>query len=78
MKGFSRRHLMSVAAVAATATTFGGLASRSMAAGLTLNGAGSTLVAPFEAEWAQGFDNKYGDTVNYSPVGSGTGITVRS
>jgi phosphate transport system substrate-binding protein len=77
LKGFafSRRHLLSVAAVAASAVGYGGIASNAMASGLTLNGAGSTLVAPFEAEWAQGFDNKYGDTVNYSPVGSGTGIT---
>jgi phosphate transport system substrate-binding protein len=77
LKGFafSRRYLLSVAAVAASAAGFGGLASNATASGLTLNGAGSTLVAPFEAEWAQGFDNKYGDTVNYSAVGSGTGIT---
>jgi phosphate transport system substrate-binding protein len=40
----------------------------------TLNGAGSTLVAPLEAEWAQGFDSKTGNTVNYNAVGSGTGI----
>ncbi len=77
MKGFafSRRHLISAAAVAASAVGFGGLASNAMASGLTLTGAGSTLVAPFEAEWAQGFDSKYGDTVSYSAVGSGTGIT---
>ena len=77
MKGsaFSRRHLLSVAAVAASAVGFGGIASNAMAAGQTLNGAGSTLVAPFEAEWAQGFDSKTGNTVNYSAVGSGTGIT---
>jgi phosphate transport system substrate-binding protein len=72
---FSRRHVLSVAAVAATATGFGGLASNAMASGLTLNGAGSTLVAPFEQEWAQGFDSRTGNTVNYSAVGSGTGIT---
>jgi phosphate transport system substrate-binding protein len=78
LKGFafSRRHLLSVAAsVVVSAAGVGGLASNAMASGLTLNGAGSTLVAPFEAEWAQGFDSKYGDTVNYSAVGSGTGIT---
>jgi phosphate transport system substrate-binding protein len=77
LKGFalSRRHLISVAAVAASAAGFGGIASNAMANGLTLSGAGSTLVAPFEAEWAQGFDNKFGDTVNYNAVGSGTGIT---
>jgi phosphate transport system substrate-binding protein len=71
----SRRLLISAAAVAASAIGFGGIASRAMASGLTLTGAGSTLVAHFEAEWAQGFDSKYGDTVSYSAVGSGTGIT---
>ena len=45
------------------------------AAGGTLNGAGSTLVAPLEAEWASAFGAKTGNTVNYNPVGSGTGIT---
>ena len=40
----------------------------------TLNGAGSTLVAPLEAEWASAFNSKTGNTVNYNPVGSGTGI----
>jgi phosphate transport system substrate-binding protein len=72
---FSRRHVLSVAAVAAAVAGFGGLASNAMASGLTLNGAGSTLVAPFEQEWAQGFDSRTGNTVNYSAVGSGTGIT---
>ena len=72
---FTRRHIIAAAAVAATTVGFGGVASKAMASGLTLNGAGSTLVAPLEAEWAQGFDSKYGDTVNYSAVGSGTGIT---
>ena len=77
MKGFafSRRHLISAAAVAASAVGFGGLTSKAMASGATLTGAGSTLVAPFEAEWAQGFDSKYGDTISYNAVGSGTGIT---
>jgi phosphate transport system substrate-binding protein len=49
------------------------LASSAVASG-SLTGAGSTLVAPIEAEWAQAFQAKYGDTVTYSPVGSGTGI----
>lgn len=73
---FTRRNLISLAAVGTVSLSgLGAFASRAMAAGGTLNGAGSTLVAPFEAEWAQGFDNKYGDTVNYNAVGSGTGIT---
>jgi phosphate transport system substrate-binding protein len=40
----------------------------------TLVGAGSTLVAPLENEWASGFANSTGNTVQYSAVGSGTGI----
>jgi phosphate transport system substrate-binding protein len=72
---FSRRHALCVAAAAASMAGFGGLASNAMAAGGTLNGAGSTLVAPFETEWAQRFDARTGNTVNYSAVGSGTGIT---
>ena len=40
----------------------------------TLSGAGSTLVAPLEAEWAQAFQTNTGNTVNYQAVGSGTGI----
>jgi phosphate transport system substrate-binding protein len=43
------------------------------ASAATLQGAGSTLVAPLEAEWAAAFDSATGNTVNYSAVGSGTG-----
>lgn len=39
----------------------------------TLNGAGSTLVAPIEAEWAAAWGNATGNSVIYNPVGSGTG-----
>jgi phosphate transport system substrate-binding protein len=77
LKGFAftRRTLIPVAVVAASLGGFGGFASSAFAANETLNGAGSTLVAPFEAEWAQGFDAQTGNTVNFQPVGSGTGIT---
>ena len=44
-----------------------------MAAG-SAAGAGSTLVAPIEAEWANSFDAKTGNAITYNPVGSGTGI----
>jgi phosphate transport system substrate-binding protein len=43
------------------------------ASATTLQGAGSTLVAPIEAEWAAAWDNATGNTVTYNPVGSGTG-----
>lgn len=41
--------------------------------GVTIQGAGSTLIAPLEAEWAAAWDNSTGNTVTYNPVGSGTG-----
>ena len=45
-------------------------------AAATINGAGSTLIAPLEAEWASAFQAQNANiTVNYSPVGSGTGLT---
>ena len=63
--------LAAVAAIACLAT--GLMASSAMAAG-SLTGAGSTLVAPLEAYWAQEFQHLYGDTVTYAAVGSGAGI----
>ncbi|HEY1510054.1 MAG TPA: phosphate ABC transporter substrate-binding protein PstS [Solirubrobacteraceae bacterium] len=50
------------------------LPASALAAGGTLTGAGSTLVAPIEAEWANAFDAKTGSSITYSAVGSGTGI----
>jgi len=62
---------LTVAALVGMAGT--ALTGTALAAG-TLSGAGSTLVAPLEAEWAQGFLARDGVTVNYDAVGSGTGI----
>lgn len=45
----------------------------SAAASGSLTGAGSTLIAPFEAYWGQEFEKK-GDKVTYAAVGSGSGI----
>jgi phosphate transport system substrate-binding protein len=44
------------------------------ASAYSLTGAGSTLVQPLEAFWAEGFQRHYGDTITYSGVGSGAGI----
>jgi phosphate transport system substrate-binding protein len=78
LKGFAfqRRKLVSVsAAVLAVGASTGFISTAvASASGGTLNGAGSTLVAPLEAEWASAFNSKTGNTVNYNPVGSGTGI----
>ena len=43
------------------------------AASATLNGAGSTLAAPIYQQWGSNLKSS-GLTVNYNPVGSGTGI----
>lgn len=48
-------------------------ATAAFAAGTTITGAGSTLIAPLEAEWAAAWDSATGNTVTYNPVGSGTG-----
>jgi phosphate transport system substrate-binding protein len=68
---FKRLACLTFAALVGSAAT--ALTGTAAAAG-TLSGAGSTLVAPLEAEWAQGFQSKDGVTVNYDAVGSGTGI----
>src|SRR5690348_4740484 len=39
----------------------------------TVNGAGSTLAAPIYQQWASTLSGQ-GVTLNYNPVGSGTGI----
>jgi phosphate transport system substrate-binding protein len=52
--------------------TAGAMASAAQASSLT--GAGSTLLAPLEAYWAQDFEHRYGTQVTYAAVGSGAGI----
>ena len=78
LKGFAfhRRKLASASAAVLAVGASAGFISTAAASATsgTLNGAGSTLVAPLEAEWASAFNSKTGNTVNYNPVGSGTGI----
>ena len=62
---------LSAAAVVASMAT--GITASASAA--SLSGAGSTLVQPLEALWASGFQSATGNSVSYSGVGSGTGIT---
>jgi phosphate transport system substrate-binding protein len=68
---YSKR-LASLTCAALVAGSLFGLSSAAASAA-TLSGAGSTLVAPIEAEWAAAWDNSTGNTVTYNPVGSGTG-----
>lgn len=55
----------------ATGLTYGAAGAAASTGSLT--GAGSTLVAPFEALWGQEFE-KRGISVTYAAVGSGSGI----
>jgi phosphate transport system substrate-binding protein len=66
------KRLVSLTCAALLAGCVYGL-SAAAASATTLNGAGSTLVAPIEAEWATTWGTSTGNTVLYNPVGSGTG-----
>jgi phosphate transport system substrate-binding protein len=53
----------------------GGLAASAEAATTgTLNGAGSSLMAPLMADWSSDFASRSSIAINYSAVGSGAGI----
>jgi phosphate transport system substrate-binding protein len=68
------KRLPIVAAIAAMTSLTAGFVSPAGASAYSLTGAGSTLVAPLEAFWASDFQRRYGDTITYAGVGSGTGI----
>ena len=68
-----------ICAIAAAAMVIGGLmagplSTSAAAAGESLTGAGSTLVAELMGNWTEDFKSRYGDEVTYSAVGSGAGI----
>lgn len=66
------KRLASVSCALVLAGCIIGLSS-AVASAATLSGAGSTLIAPLEAEWAAAWDSSTGNTVTYNSVGSGTG-----
>jgi phosphate transport system substrate-binding protein len=66
------KRLASLTCAALLAGCVFGLSSAAASAA-TLQGAGSTLVAPLEAEWAAAWGSATGNTVTYNAVGSGTG-----
>ncbi|MDQ6775752.1 MAG: phosphate ABC transporter substrate-binding protein PstS, partial [Actinomycetota bacterium] len=68
-----KRFARLISMLAATASMASGLTASAMAA--SLSGAGSTLVAPLEADWNTGWQSATGDSVSYSAVGSSSGIT---
>jgi phosphate transport system substrate-binding protein len=67
--------LVSGLAVAAGAATLS-VATATAASAATLQGAGSTLIAPLEQEWAAGYQaSNSGSNITYAAVGSGQGLT---
>ena len=59
-----------LAVVLAGAATLG----TALASAGTLNGAGSTLIAPLEQEWATSWQDGTGNILSYAPIGSSGGI----
>jgi phosphate transport system substrate-binding protein len=73
----TRQAVLALAAVGTCLLTC--LASGAPAASASeLTGAGSTLIAPLEAIWAQEFERETGTKVTYASVGSGHGIAAIS
>ena len=71
LKGNKLARVLGALLIAGAATG----ASASAASAATLNGAGSTLVAPLAQEWISAYEaNHSGTTINYQAVGSGTGL----
>lgn len=71
-----RKKLVCLTAAAVFASAGSAFASSAEASQLT--GAGSTLVAPLEQLWASGWQAQTGNTVQFSAIGSGKGITAIS
>jgi phosphate transport system substrate-binding protein len=69
----TRRFVFLSLTAAVTACVASALPASAMAASLT--GAGSTLVAPLEADWSTGWQSATGNSVSYSAVGSTLGVT---
>jgi phosphate transport system substrate-binding protein len=67
------KRLVCLSAAAVVATMATGVTASASAD--SLSGAGSTLVAPLEGLWGQGWGPATGNSVSYAAVGSGTGIT---
>src|ERR1700756_2321461 len=63
------------AAVAALAVTTAGVASAKSSAA-TVNGAGSSFVAPLVNKWIAPVKSSLGITLNYNAVGSGGGVSA--
>jgi phosphate transport system substrate-binding protein len=69
-----RKKLLCLGVAAVCASSASAFASTASAAQIT--GAGSTLVAPLEAIWATNWAGQTGNSVQFSAIGSGKGITA--
>jgi phosphate transport system substrate-binding protein len=69
-----RTTLVRLTGLALAVSMTGGLTASAGAVDGTLNGAGSTLVAPLMANWSADFQARNNIAINYSAVGSGAGI----
>jgi phosphate transport system substrate-binding protein len=67
--------LVAVAAAAALAAGTGSAAAKHSTGG-TVNGAGSTFVAPLVSAWVDPVKSALGITLNYNPIGSGGGVSA--
>ncbi len=67
--------LAAAGVVAALAVVVVGTASAKSTSG-TVNGAGSTFVAPLVTKWMSPVSSQLGITLNYNPVGSGGGVSA--
>jgi phosphate transport system substrate-binding protein len=68
------RKRLAVVTVLALAAILSAGFTASAASAAELTGAGSTLLQPLMAQWAQDFKNKTGTDITYGSVGSGAGI----
>src|SRR5262245_360278 len=68
----SKTILTALAALVLAAATATATSARN--ADTTINGAGSTFVAPLVAQWTPALGSAYGYELQYSPIGSGGGI----
>ena len=64
-----------IAAVSALALVAGAGAKQQSHKATTITGAGSTFVSPLVSVWTPAIGSAFGDTVQYSAVGSGAGAS---
>ena len=68
------RRMFGKAAVAAAIVGMAGVGLNSSATAETITGAGSTWVYPLISKWADVYQKKTGNQINYASIGSGGGI----